>query len=84
MKSEDNVKAEILARPPPGQLLRGLHRDPARFLVFGYTMDTFAADFCSLALLYYKKINNRFSPSHASDRGMAQHYLLATQTNSFP
>lgn len=73
---------QILERLAPGQPCRALHRDP--WLLQGsWCLDTwwvplFAAHLCSLALLYYKKINNRFTPSHASDTAMAQHCLLAT------
>lgn len=83
MKSEANMKTEILERLAPGELRRGLHRDPrtpARFLVFGYIIDTFVCSWslfpCSFIL--QKAINNRLTPSQASDRGTAQHCLLAT------
>lgn len=76
VKSEENMK-QILER-----LCRGLHRDPmtpARLLVFGYVMDTFVCcrPLFSCSFILQKKINNRFT-SHASDRGLAQHCLLAT------
>lgn len=88
MKFEGTMKAQILerlahaARPAP----LGLHRDPiipARFLLFGYMIYPFhrqpSLQQIFVLLLFYstKKRKNRFSPSHAKDRGMAQHYLLA-------
>lgn len=74
VKSEDNTKSDLGEASQ-----RAAQRSHDSCKVLGlWIHDGYLCLLQILVLLLFyitKKISNRFTPSHASDRGMAQHYL---------